>query len=61
MQIALEKIFQTELNQPRRDRGLRDHAESCRSQRRAGIGELSVVECVVELRAKYECGWEISP
>src|SRR5258708_36262845 len=47
-----KQIFEAELDQPRRHRSLRDDAEACRPKIRARIGELRVVEGIVELRAK---------
>ncbi len=51
----LEKILQAELDQPRCHRGLGNDAEVCRSQSRAGIAELRVVQRIVEFHAQRNC------
>ena len=51
----LEKVLQAELDQPRRHRGLGNDAEVCRSQSRAGIAELRVVQRIVEFHAQRNC------
>src|ERR1700730_14601105 len=58
----LEKIFQAELDQPRRHRGLRNDAEVCRSQSSAGIAELWVVQRIVELHPESKlCAFPKAP
>src|SRR5467141_2055906 len=50
----LEEILQAELDQSRRHRSLCDDAEVCSPKIRAGIGELRVIEGIVELRTERQ-------
>ena len=50
----LEEILQAELDQSWRHRGLCDDAEVCSPKIRAGIGELRVIEGIVELCAERQ-------
>ena len=52
----LENILQAELDQPGSHGGLGDDTERCRAESRAGIGELRVIERVVELHAEGQDG-----
>ena len=52
----LEEILQGELNQPGRYRVLRDHAEGGGTERRPRIGELRVIQRVVEFRTEGQDG-----
>jgi hypothetical protein len=45
----LKEVLQAELDQTVRHRGLRNHPEVCSPKIRAGIGELRVIEGIVEL------------
>src|SRR2546425_8170121 len=47
--LSLENVLQAELDQPGRHRGLADDAEVGRPKIRTGIGELRVIEGIVEL------------
>ena len=50
----LEEVLQAELDQSWRHRGLCDDAEVCSPKIRAGIGELRVIEGIVELCAERQ-------
>src|SRR5262245_18619807 len=49
-----KKVLQSKLNQPRRHRGPSDDAEVCGPKVGSGIGELRMVQSVVELHAESE-------
>src|SRR4029450_11258507 len=49
-----KKVLQSKLNQPRRHRGSSDDAEVCGPKVGSGIGELRMVQSVVELHAESE-------
>ena len=51
---ALKQVLQAKLNQPRRHRGLRDHAETRGPEGRPGVGELRMIHGIVELHAERE-------
>src|SRR5438445_12514059 len=48
----LENVLQAELDQPRRHRSPADDTEVCRPKIRTGIGELRVIEGIVELHSE---------
>src|SRR2546425_10936273 len=50
--LSLENVLQAELDQPGRHRGLADDAEVGRPEIRTGIGELRVIESIVELHTE---------
>src|SRR5450631_2318899 len=49
---ASKQVLQGELNQPRGHRGRGDHAKGGGIERRLGVGELRVIQRVVEFRAE---------
>src|SRR5579884_1612308 len=51
---GLEEVFQAELDQPGRDGGLGDDAEICGAEVCARVGELRMIESVIELGPKSE-------
>src|SRR5690242_5192823 len=54
LQEILEDVLQRKLNQPGRNGGLRDDAEAGSAEVGAGVGELRMIQRVVELGAKRE-------